>query len=156
MDSYDLKQICREVKGLIVESLDLENDDFALSSNLVRDLSAESIDFLDIVFRIEQRYRIKIERGKIERTLRERFSDAAVKPNAEATVEIKAALKELLPEVAPVQIDRIAKIKEVPSLFTVATFVRFTVSSLLEANPSASVIGDGIDGFGALQLGVAA
>ena len=36
-----------------------------LDSNLVSDLGAESIDFLDIVFRLERGFKIKIPRGKI-------------------------------------------------------------------------------------------
>jgi acyl carrier protein len=155
MDHWDLTQIVEDVKGLIAESLDMVDTRFSLSSNLVRDLNAESIDFLDIVFRLERRYRIKIERGRIEKALRERFSDLAVKPNAEATPAIKEALSELLPEVGAESIARIAKIKEVPALFTVATFVRFTIQSLLEAHPARPVRGDGIEGFGLRQLGVA-
>ena len=151
---YQLEAIGEEVKALIRESLDLQQQEISLSSNLIRDLDGESIDFLDIVFRIEKNFKLKIDRGQIEKTLRERFPDLAIKPNTEITPEVRAILKDLLPEIPAAEVDKIRKVKEIASLFTVATFVRLTVTSLLKSYPDAVIKGTGVGGYGAAQLGV--
>lgn len=156
MPQYELSTICDEVKALILESLDRDGQRCSLSSNLARDLDAESIDFLDVVFRIEKKYKIKIERGQVEKALRLRFPDVQMKPNTDVTPEIKTALKALMPEISASEIDSVAKIKDVPRLFTVATFVRFTVLSILGAYPDAVITGQAVDGFDGAQLGLTA
>ena len=50
---------------MLVESLGVEEDDIMPSATLQGDLGAESIDFLDIVFRLEREFRIKIERDEL-------------------------------------------------------------------------------------------
>jgi len=55
----------RKVVGVIVESLNVKEVEIQPSSTLQGDLGAESIDFLDIVFRLEQEFGIKIPRGEL-------------------------------------------------------------------------------------------
>ena len=47
------------------ESLGVEKDDVVPSAALRADLGAESIDFLDIVFRLEREFKIKIGRNEL-------------------------------------------------------------------------------------------
>lgn len=155
MEHYTIDFICAQVKSAIRESLDVDADDVELSSNLVRDLDGESIDFLDIVFRLESLFKVKIERGQLERTLRDRFPERTIKPNTELTPELRAVVAELLPEVPRAEVERINRIKEITSLFTVATFVRFTVETLRRTRPEAVIRGDAVPGYNSLQLGLA-
>ena len=47
-----------------------------LDASLINDLGAESIDFLDIVFRLERAFKVKIPRGKIVEEARGDLSEA--------------------------------------------------------------------------------
>ena len=53
------------VTKVLVEALKLDEDDLAPSATLQGDLGAESIDFLDIVFRLEREFGIKVPRGEL-------------------------------------------------------------------------------------------
>src|SRR5262245_8032806 len=59
------EQIYQKVTATLVESLNVEADDVRPTATLQGDLGAESIDFLDIVFRLEREFDIKIERGEL-------------------------------------------------------------------------------------------
>src|SRR4051795_5561474 len=54
----------RVAEGL-VEALNVEEDEIRPAATLQGDLGAESIDFLDIVFRLEREFGIKIPRGEL-------------------------------------------------------------------------------------------
>ena len=53
------------ITKVLVQSLGVEEDDVIPSAALQGDLGAESIDFLDIVFRLEREFKIKIERNEL-------------------------------------------------------------------------------------------
>src|SRR2546427_10809785 len=59
------EEIYTKVSATLVEALGVEEDDIAPSATLQGDLGAESIDFLDIVFRLEREFGIKIPRGEL-------------------------------------------------------------------------------------------
>ena len=54
-----------KVRGALVEALGVDEDEVVPEARLVGDLGAESIDFLDIVFRLEKAFDIKIPRGEL-------------------------------------------------------------------------------------------
>ena len=58
-------QIFEKVAGTLVEALNVDEDQVTPTSTLQGDLGAESIDFLDIVFRLEREFGIKIPRGEL-------------------------------------------------------------------------------------------
>jgi acyl carrier protein len=53
------------VKDVLCEALNVEKDDIAPESRIIGDLGAESIDFLDITFRLERQFNIKIPRNEL-------------------------------------------------------------------------------------------
>src|SRR5436309_14706003 len=57
--------IYQEVSSTLVEALNVDEDQINPQATLVGDLGAESIDFLDIVFRLEREFGIKIPRGEL-------------------------------------------------------------------------------------------
>ena len=61
----DAYEVHARVTKVLVESLGVEKDDVIPSATLQGDLGAESIDFLDILFRLEREFRIKIERNEL-------------------------------------------------------------------------------------------
>ena len=58
-------EIYTKVSATLVEALNVDEDDIKPTSTLQGDLGAESIDFLDIVFRLEREFGIKIPRGEL-------------------------------------------------------------------------------------------
>src|SRR5215468_10189355 len=63
MQSQD--EIYSKVSATLVEALNVEETEIKPTSTLQGDLGAESIDFLDIVFRLEREFGIKIPRGEL-------------------------------------------------------------------------------------------
>ena len=53
------------VARVLVEALNVDEDQVRPAAMLQGDLGAESIDFLDIVFRLEREFGIKIPRGEL-------------------------------------------------------------------------------------------
>ncbi len=59
------EEIFNGVKEALVEALAVDDDEVTQGATLVGDLGAESIDLLDIVYRLEKAFGIKIERGEL-------------------------------------------------------------------------------------------
>src|SRR6267154_6810724 len=58
-------EIYQKVSSTLIEALNVDEDQINPKATLVGDLGAESIDFLDIVFRLEREFGIKIPRGEL-------------------------------------------------------------------------------------------
>src|SRR6201991_322075 len=58
-------EIFSKVQEALVDALGVDDDEVTPEATLQGDLGAESIDFLDIVFRLEKAFNIKIERGEL-------------------------------------------------------------------------------------------
>jgi len=61
----DKEELFSKVQESLVEALSVDDDEVTPEASLTRDLGAESIDFLDIVFRLEKTFGIKIPRGDL-------------------------------------------------------------------------------------------
>ncbi len=59
------EEIFDKVREALVDALGVDDDEVTAGATLQGDLDAESIDFLDIVFRLEKSFDIKIERGEL-------------------------------------------------------------------------------------------
>src|SRR5208283_2069318 len=59
------EEIYQKVSATLVEALNVDEEEISPTSTLQGDLGAESIDFLDIVFRLEREFGIKIPRGEL-------------------------------------------------------------------------------------------
>lgn len=58
-------EIFNKIKTALVDALGVDEDEVTSEATLTGDLGAESIDFLDIVFRLEKAFDIKIPRGEL-------------------------------------------------------------------------------------------
>src|SRR4051794_23511376 len=63
MPTHD--EIFQKVQATLVDALGVDEDEVTSGAKLQGDLGAESIDFLDIVFRLERNFGIKIPRGEL-------------------------------------------------------------------------------------------
>jgi acyl carrier protein len=59
------EEVFEKIKAALVDALGVDEEDVTMEATLVGDLGAESIDFLDIVFRLEKAFDIKIPRGEL-------------------------------------------------------------------------------------------
>ncbi|MCA9103766.1 MAG: acyl carrier protein [Pirellulales bacterium] len=58
-------EIADKIKNSLMDALGVDDDEVVPEATLSGDLGAESIDFLDIVFRLEKAFDIKIPRGEL-------------------------------------------------------------------------------------------
>ncbi len=58
-------EILNKIREILSAALGSDKEDIELQSSLVRDLGAESIDFIDIIFRLEKTFDIKIPSGEL-------------------------------------------------------------------------------------------
>jgi acyl carrier protein len=65
MTTATQEEIFSKVQEALVDALGVEEEEVKPEATLQGDLDAESIDFLDIVFRLEKAFGIKIERGEL-------------------------------------------------------------------------------------------
>ena len=65
MIQNEKQEIIKNVRSIIAQALKVSESEVTPDSSLIRDLGAESIDFLDIVFRLEKVFKIKIPKGEL-------------------------------------------------------------------------------------------
>lgn len=59
------EEVFEKVRETLVDALGVDDDEVTPEATLIGDLGAESIDFLDIIFRLEKNFDIKIPRGEL-------------------------------------------------------------------------------------------
>jgi acyl carrier protein len=116
------KETDKKVCAIIAESLCVEADQVTPDSNLMRDLGAESIDFLDIMFRLEKEFEIKIPQREIERMARGGMTPEEFEKDGVLQAKGIERLRQLLPEINPADWREGMALRELPSLFTVGVF----------------------------------
>ncbi len=89
------QEIFEQVREVLVDALAVDEDEVAMESTLVDDLGAESIDLLDIVFQLEKKFNIKIDRGELIPT--EKLDDPKYVQDGKLTADGLTMLKEALP-----------------------------------------------------------
>src|SRR5256714_4632536 len=112
------EEIYTKVSDTLVEALNVEKEDIKPTSTLQGDLGAESIDFLDIVFRLEREFGIKIPRGElfIEPIFQ---GEAEIVRDGWVTEEGLAALRSQMPFADLRALERDRRLGAVTDLFTV-------------------------------------
>jgi acyl carrier protein len=111
-------EVYTKVTKVLVQSLGVEEDDIKPSATLQADLGAESIDFLDIVFRLERECGIKIPRGEL---FSERVFELSTKivQDGHVTAEGLAALRSQMPYADLTTLERDRRLNGIDDLFTV-------------------------------------
>ena len=123
-----------QVRAVIADALYVDLDRVVPTAILMADLGAESIDFLDIMFRLEKEFNIRLPRGEIEQKARGQLSEAEFAVEGRITDAGLCNLRKMMPEVPEVAFKANLHLREIPSLFTVQTFARMVQEQLdLEA-----------------------
>jgi len=120
-----------KVREVLVDALGVDVDEITPDATLQGDLGAESIDFLDIVFRLEKSFAIKIPRGEL-------FPDDVMNnpdyvENGRLTKAGMEQLKRSMPHADFSSFEANPEISRMPELFTVKTIVNFVNDKLKAA-----------------------
>lgn len=122
-------EIFEAVQETLVDALGVDDDEVTMEATLSGDLGAESIDYLDILFRLEKAFDIKIPRGEL---FPENLSasDASFVQDGKVTEAGIAQLREKMPHA---DIDKFAEdptVENIQELFTVRMMVNFLDNKL--------------------------
>lgn len=121
-------EIFAKVQATLVEALGVDEDDVTSEASLRADLGAESIDFLDIVFRLERNFAIKIPRGEL---LPDHFgSEPGLVQDGKLTPAGLTELKQRLPYVNLSSFESNPEVDKIQDLYTVDTLVQYVNSKL--------------------------
>jgi acyl carrier protein len=126
------------VTKVLVESLNVDEGEVTPPASLQNDLGAESIDFLDIVFRLEHEFGIKIPRGELfpESVFQgdpEFVSDGRVTDKGMAELRLRMPYADL----AAFEKDR--RLVAIPDLFTVDLVARYVAWKLSTRSQTGAV-----------------
>ena len=124
-------EIYDKVRLVLMDALVVDEDEVTPEAVLTVDLGAESIDFLDIVFKIEQAFDFKIEQGEL-------FPDNVTQDpefvqEGKVTDKGLAALKERLPHADFSKLEGDRSVEKVAEIFTVDALVNFVDAKLKAA-----------------------
>jgi len=133
----ELDAVYPTVAKTIADALGSEVDEVRPDASLINDLGAESIDFLDIVFRLERAFKVKIPRGKIIEDARGDLPEAAFEQRGLVTDAGLSTLRSFLSEVPAERIKPPLKVADVPRLFTPQTFAKLVIRAQREQGASA-------------------
>ena len=116
-----------KVAEIMADALACKLQKVKLNASLIDDLGSESIDFLDIVFRLERAFKVKIPRGKIVEDARGKLSEAEFEKGGIVSDAGLARLKAFLSEVPADRFESRLRAADIPRLFTVATFCKVVI-----------------------------
>ncbi len=121
-------EIYAKVRDVLVDALAVDEEEVRPEATLTGDLGAESIDFLDIVFKLEQAFGIKIAQGELFPENVQQNPEFV--QNGKITPKGIVALKARLPHADFSKLEQDPQIGKVAEIFTVEALVRFVETKL--------------------------
>lgn len=121
-------EVFEKVQEVLVDALGVDDDEVVADATLTGDLGAESIDFLDIVFRLEKAFDIKISQGEL-------FPDNVLQDpeyvqDGKVTEQGLEELKKRMPHADFTNFEGDPDVNKVGEIFTVEAVVKFVQSKL--------------------------
>lgn len=114
-------EIFSKVQGVLADALGVDEDEVTPTASLREDLGAESIDFLDISFRLEKAFGIKIPRGEL---FPENLDPAFVQDNKLTDAGL-AEVRRRLPHADLSALEKTRDTGLIPNLFAVQDIVDY-------------------------------
>lgn len=122
-------EIFQEVQEVMVDALGVDDDEVTAEATLMGDLGAESIDFLDIVFRLEKTFGIKIPREELFPAESLMNNPEFVK-NGKLTETGLTELRDKIPHTDLTVFENDPDINKLGDLFTVDAIVNYVETKL--------------------------
>lgn len=123
--------IFTKVQTVLADALGVDEDEVTPEARLSADLGAESIDYLDITFKLEQAFGFKIPQGEL-------FPDGAAQDpkyvqDGKVTPTGLAEMKRKLPHVDFSSFERDPRLSQIGNIFTVGVLVNYVERKLTAA-----------------------
>jgi acyl carrier protein len=122
-------EVFDKVRETLVDALGVDDDEVTPQATLIGDLGAESIDFLDIVFRLEKNFDIRIPRGELFPENLASAESGFVKDGVVTESGI-AELKQRMPHADVARFAADPKVENIQDLFTVGMICKFLEAKL--------------------------
>lgn len=125
------EDIFKKVQDVLVEALGADTEDVTPDASLKDDLGAESIDYLDIVFRLEKAFSIKIPKGELfPEDLESVRNDPRYVKDGVVTTDGLAEFKRRMPHTDFSEFEKDPKVENASKLVTVNMIVNYIVSKV--------------------------
>jgi acyl carrier protein len=122
-------EVLEQVREVLVDALGVDEEEVVAGASLMGDLGAESIDFLDIVFRLEKQFQIKIPREELF-PVESMMNNREFVNNGQLTAKGLAELKAKMPHTDLSQLEQNPDINKLGDLFTVDSIVNYVAAKL--------------------------
>jgi acyl carrier protein len=122
------EEVFEKVRTALVDALGVDDDEVQPESTIIGDLGAESIDFLDIVFRLEKSFGIEIPRSEL--TPEDVLTNPAYVQDGKVTPEGIAEIKRRMPFADLSKFEANPVVTEFGNLLTVNDLCRFVESKV--------------------------
>ncbi len=117
-------EVFQKVQEVLVEALGVDDDEVTAEATLMGDLGAESIDFLDIVFRLEKAFEMKVPREELF-PAEGLLNDPDLVNDGKLTDKGLAELRERVPHTDLTEFEKDPDINKLADLFTVNAIVNY-------------------------------
>ncbi|MEK7650818.1 MAG: acyl carrier protein [Patescibacteria group bacterium] len=127
MKVWTREEVLAGVKEILVVALGVDEDEITEEATLTGDLGAESIDFLDIAFRLERAFGIKIPKGELFPL--DGLGDSVLDDGAFSASGVRF-VREMLPGVDISEFEKDPRLEKLPNLYTVKTLFNYVMHKL--------------------------
>ncbi|MHC4758434.1 MAG: acyl carrier protein [Planctomycetota bacterium] len=121
--------IFEKVQEVLIDALGVDDDEVTEEATLMGDLGAESIDFLDIVFRLEKAFEIKIARDDLF-PAESIMNSADLVHDGKFTEQGLQELRDKMPHTDITEFEKDPDINKLGDLFTVKAIINYLEGKL--------------------------
>ena len=122
------EEVFEKVRDALVDALSVDDDEVTPEAKISADLGAESIDYLDITFRLEKSFNIKIPRGELVPD--NILNNPEYVQDGQLTEAGLAQLKAGMPHADLSEFEQDPTIDKIMDVFTVQTIVNYVLSKV--------------------------
>lgn len=133
----EIARVYPQVAELVADALGVSPGRIRPDVSLIEELDAESIDFLDLVFRLEQTFDVKIPRGQIVADARGDLPETEFEQKGLLTEAGLHQLRAFLSEVPSNRFRSPMRTADIPRLFTPETFCKVVLRAQRDARAAA-------------------
>ncbi len=121
-------EVFEKIRDVLTDALGVDDEEVVAEATLQGDLGAESIDFLDMVFRLEKEFSIEIPKGELFAD--EVWNNPDYVENDMVTPAGLEKFKEAMPHADFSSFEQEPHVSKIPDLSTVNTIVNYVESKL--------------------------
>jgi len=124
------EEIFAGVQECLAEALDIEPERIHLDDRIIGDLGADSLDLLDLTFRLEQRFKAPMSFRELEKHAQRRLGGQEWQVDGVYTPAALAELRATMPEVPPEELPDGLTVAELPRKIRVLSVVNLVARRL--------------------------